>query len=244
MRPERVVVHGLGDSLTAAIADVWTNERLVPWHEILVDLLELMDLDVFLTSMYARTGAPSAEVLSEQLPMAVIAPGDLVCLWVGGNDVLRSKYSIDQTRTAVTEIFDAVRESGGIPLTMELPRISSVLPGPAWAMRSWDRQGALINELTARRSPMCGGIHLPWPGNHVTGPDGTHLSQAGHYYYAEEYAVALAARWGLPAPVADIPPGLPEFTQRERWRWYLKHGWLWLLRRRLDKRNQRTTAAP
>lgn len=236
MRPERVVVHGLGDSLTAAIADVWSNAPLVPWHEILVDLLGLMGLDVTLTSRLASTGVTSHDVLTTQLPQADIRPGHLVCLWIGGNDVLRSSYTLDQSRAAVTEVFDAVRDAGGVPLTMELPRISSVLPGPSWAMRAWDRQGALVNELTATRSPAAGGIHIPWPGNYVTGPDGTHLSQAGHYYYAERYAVTLAARWGLPAPEVVIPASLPSFTTRQRWQWYLRNGWRWMLRRRLEKR--------
>lgn len=238
MRPERVVVHGLGDSLTAAIADVWTNDKLVPWHEILVDLLRLMDVDVTLTSEYASIGQTSAEILHAQLPRADIAAGDLVCLWVGGNDVLRSRYTLADSRSAITGIFDAVRDAGGVPLTMELPRISDALPGPAWAMRAWDRQGALVNELVGERSPACGGVHVRWPGMHVTGPDGTHLSQAGHYYFAEEYAVALADRWRLPVPVIDVPAGLPSFTPRERWRWYLKHGWLWMVRRRVDKRRR------
>lgn len=239
MRPERVVVHGLGDSLTAAIADVWSNDPLVPWHEIMVDLLRLMGTDATLTSRLASIGVTSQDVLASQLPQADIRPGDLVCLWIGGNDVLRSSYTLDQTRAAVSRVFDAVQEAGGSPLTMELPRISSVLPGPSWAMRAWDRQGALVNRLIAARSTAAGGIHVPWPGNHVTGPDGTHLSQAGHYYYAERYAVALAERWGLAPPEVVVPDGLPSFTARQRWQWYLRNGWRWMLRRRLDRRPAR-----
>ncbi|WP_153504122.1 GDSL-type esterase/lipase family protein [Cumulibacter manganitolerans] len=238
MRPERIVVHGVGDSLTAAIADVWTNQRLVPWHEILVDLLPRTGVEVTLASRLARSGATSAEILAEQLAVADVADGDLVCLWVGGNDVLRAGYGISDSRAAIEGLFAAVRERGGVPLTMELPRISAVLPGPAWAMRAWDRQGALINELTAALSPAAGGVHLTWPGPRVTGPDGTHLSQAGHFEYAARYAAALAARWGVPAPVPDVPAGLPRFGPRDRRRWYVRHGWRWLARRRIDRRRR------
>lgn len=236
MRPDGVAVHGLGDSLTAAIADVWTNQRLTPWHEILVDLLRLMRIDARLESEMARTGASSREVLLEQIPAAGIRSGDLVCLWVGGNDTLRSRYTLQDSRDALTKVFDAVQRSGGIPLTMQLPRISDVLPGPAWAMRSWDAQGALVNRIVRDRSIAAGGVHISWPGPQVSGPDGTHLSQAGHYFYAEQYALRLAERWSLPVPAVAVPPGLPAFTPRDRRRWYLKHGWLWLMRRRIDKR--------
>lgn len=242
MTIRRVVVHGLGDSLTAAIADVWTNDRLEPWHEILVELLRTMGLEATLTSAFARTGASSAEILTEQLPEAAISSGDVVCLWAGGNDVLRSGYGLSQTRDALEALFDAVRDAGGVPLTMELPRISDALPGPAWAMRAWNRQGALVNEITARRSAECGGVHIPWPGSHVTGPDGTHLSQLGHYYYAEHYAIALAERWRLTAPVVARPDGLPVFSARQRWRWYLRHGARWMARRRRDKRRRELDA--
>lgn len=234
MRPERVVVHGLGDSLTAAIADVWTNDRLTPWHEILADLLCLMGMDVELKSKLARVGASSREVLTEQVLTADIQSGDLVCLWVGGNDVLRSNYAIGDSRAALGRVFDAVHHAGGAPLTMELPRISDVLPGPAWAMRSWDAQGALVNQIVKARSHTAGGVHIRWPGPRVSGPDGTHLSQRGHYFYAEQYAIRLAERWALPVPTVEVPLGMPVFTPRDRRRWYLKHGWLWLVRRRLD----------
>ena len=235
MRPERVVVHGLGDSLTAAIADVWTNGGLVPWHEILVDRLRLMDLPVTLTSTYARVGATSADVLREQVSNASIERGDLVCLWVGGNDVLRSGYTPHDSRAAISAVFDNVRRAGGVPLSMELPRISSVLPGPSWAMRSWDEQGALINALTAELSMRSDGLHVLWPGAQVTGPDGTHLSQAGHYHYAAQYAIALARRWGMPPPDVVVPNGLPTFTAWQRRWWYVSRGTRWLLRRRVDR---------
>ena len=239
MRPERVVIHGFGDSLTAAIADVWTNQRLRPWHEILSELIELMGLQTSQASQLARTGATSEQILREQIPQADIAPGDLVCLWVGGNDVLRSGFTAADSERAIAEIFDAVRAARGIPLTMELPRISSALPGPRFAMRSWDRHGATINRVTESLSTAIGGIHLSWPGARVTGPDGTHLSQAAHYEYAERYANALADRWVLPAPVGAVPQGLPIFTPGERRRWYLQHGWRWMLRRRRDQEAKR-----
>ncbi len=229
-------IHAFGDSLTAGIADVWTNSKLTPWPRILFDALRSTGADVVLTSDLARVGASSREVLSEQIQPAEIGSGDVVCLWVGGNDTLRSKYTIEDTHLALGEVLGVIGEAGAVPLTMELPRISSALPGPRWAMRSWDAQGALVNEMVRAGSGRLNGIHIDWPGPSIAGPDGTHLSQAGHYFYAREYATRLAARWGIATPRIEAPEGLPVFSAADRRRWYLKHGWLWLMRRRIDKR--------
>ncbi|GAB3293651.1 hypothetical protein EK0264_12530 [Epidermidibacterium keratini] len=227
-------IHVVGDSLNAGIADVATNRKLRAWPAQLAAQLSQGAQQARVVADYAVSGAPSPEVLALQFGRLELMPGDLVCLWAGANDVLRPGCTFAQTVDAMQTMFGAIEQAGSTPLTMQLPRISTMLPGPARLMRRWDDYGFAVNDLVARLSARCGGVHLPWsplPG--LSGPDGTHLSAYGHDVYAARYAAALAPRLGTIAPPLPPAPQIVTTAAQRRW-WYARHGIAWVVRRQFD----------
>ena len=227
-------IHVIGDSLNAGIADVASNRKLRAWPSLLAAMLDRSGRPARVVADHAVSGAPSPEVLAKQFGRLDLLPGDLVCLWAGANDVLRPRCTFAQTVGAMEAMFEDIDRAGAVPLTMQLPRISHMLPGPARLMRRWDDYGFAVNDLVARLTARGGGVHLPWqPHQALAGPDGTHLSAYGHEVYAARYASALAPRLGITAPSALAAP-LVVTTAGQRRRWYLRHGIVWVMRRQFD----------
>ncbi len=218
----------LGDSSTEGVGDPAPGGGLRGWADRLAGLLDASARaagrpPVQYANLAVR-GRLLAQVLDEQLPVALGSGADLVSLVAGGHDVLRPGSDVDALAAALEEAVAALRATGAQVLlaTGADPRDAPVVRrargrtatcnAHLWSIA--DRHGAAVVDLWGLRALR---------DRRLWAPDRIHLAPEGHRRVALLAARALGLDpAGLdPAGVdpagGDVHAPLPPAAALRRW---------------------------
>ncbi|MEV4138170.1 SGNH/GDSL hydrolase family protein [Dactylosporangium sp. NPDC049742] len=229
------VFVALGDSTTVGFGDRMPDGSWRGWAPILAAALGARLHNI------ARSGAQSADVVTEQLPRALDLRPDVAAVLVGTNDTLRSPFDAARVARNLERTVAALRATGAEVLTIRLPDPGRMfgLPGPLarpLARRMRDLNAAA--DLVAARHAT---VHFDAASNadsydrRMWSVDRLHPSERGHRFLACSFYDLLAARLGggigtRPDPAPSSPP--PTRTA-QAW-WMATQGTRWMIRRSTD----------
>jgi lysophospholipase L1-like esterase len=109
-RPIRSFV-AIGDSFTEGLNDILPDGALAGWADRFAATLAQRDHDVRYANLAIR-GRLLAQIIDEQVPVAIADRPDLVGFSAGGNDILRAGNDVDETAKRYEQAVIALRESG------------------------------------------------------------------------------------------------------------------------------------
>lgn len=224
----------LGDSVTFGVGD---NPTGGGWSAHLADLIGAQ------ASVIGRNGARARDVLAEQLPRALNSGAMLATVFVGGNDVLRGDFDIDEVEAALREVVQRLAATGVTVVLVCPPPVGADLPAPAVVRRvlgrRMDQVRAVIlaiaaEPVTSGRQPILvdaevvrerGGVGV----FHI---DRIHPSPHGHRLLARVVAEALAPLGWRETGVIRPAPAPPCLALKVAW--LVVHGVPWVWRRSRD----------
>jgi lysophospholipase L1-like esterase len=235
-RPVRTLVT-LGDSTPAGLGDP------VPggWRGFPVLLQAALGGPVLVNT--ARTGARTACVRRDQLPVALAARPDVAVLAVGMNDTLRSDFEPTALHADCAATVAALRASGAHVLVLRYHDHTRIFRLPAPLKRALHRRIVALNAVTdavAASDPAgVGVLDLDaLPGGYdrdAWAVDRLHPSERGHRLLAAGFARLLAeAGFAVPRPVGLECAGGREVGALHRGAWLVVKGMPWLVRRGRD----------
>jgi lysophospholipase L1-like esterase len=233
-RPVRTLVT-LGDSTCVGLGDPLPGGG---WRGVSVLLRDALAAQLVNPS---RSGARMADVLREQLVPALAAAPDVVVLFVGMNDTLRSDFDPERLRADCAELVGALRAAGAHVLMLRYHDHTRVFRLPAPLRRALrDRIDALNAALDAVADQDGVGLldlhRLPGGYDHAAWSiDRLHPSELGHRMLAAGLAGLLAdAGFAVPRPVSLSCAGGRRVTAAHRVAWLVVKGVPWLVRRGRD----------
>ena len=241
LQPVRTLV-ALGDSTAAGLGDPMPGGG---WRGFPVLLAEALGARL---ATPAVTGARMADVRRDQLPAALAAAPDVVVIFVGMNDTLRSDFDPVRLRADLAATVAALRSAGAHVLVMRYHDHTRVFPLPAPLRRAlWRRVVALnmavdaVVEETVVTDTGAGIGVLDLdalPGGYEPAAwaiDRLHPSELGHRMLAAGLAALLAsAGFAVPGQVSLQCGGGREVTALHRVAWLVFKGVPWLVRRGRD----------
>ncbi|MFL6140963.1 MAG: SGNH/GDSL hydrolase family protein [Labedaea sp.] len=202
----------IGDSFTEGLSDLGPDGNYVGWADRLAAQLAAADPD-FRYANLALRGKHIAEILDEQVPVALLEKPDLVTLCGGGNDIVTPGSDVDEIAAMFERAVRKVTEAGShvVIFTGPDPKPQPVLRRVRGKVAIYnghlrataDRYGATLVDLWAmdvlrdRRA---------WS------EDRLHFSTEGHRRIALRTAEVLGLRvavdWREPWPPAAPAPWL------------------------------------
>jgi lysophospholipase L1-like esterase len=227
----------LGDSTAAGLGDPVPGGGWRGFPVLLADALGARLVNP------AVTGARVADVRRDQLPVALAARPDVVVVFVGMNDTLRSDFDPVRLRADLAATVGALRSAGGHVLLMRYHDHTRVFPLPAPLRRAlWRRVVALnlaVDAVVAEAGAGVGVLDLDTlPGGYQPAAwaiDRLHPSELGHRILASGLAALLVgAGFATPGRVSLQCGGGLEVTALHRAAWLVFKGVPWLVRRGRD----------
>lgn len=231
------VFVALGDSTTVGIGDPTPGGGWRGWAGLLAESLVSARFHNL-----ARSGALTADVAAEQLPLAHAYQPDLVAVLVGVNDTLRRGFNLAAISAALDHTVGTLCAAGAGVLTGCLPDPGAMLRLPVALARPLARRIRAINAVThaiaARHS--CQHLHLHIPrlpetyDHRMWSIDRLHPGERGHRLLAGAYYDLLA---GTGFPVGRRPdpePSYPPPTSAAQLRWMATKGTRWVYDRSRD----------
>lgn len=229
------VFVALGDSTTVGFGDRLPDGSWRGWAPILAAALGARLHNI------ARSGAQTADVVTEQLPRALDLRPDIAAVLVGTNDTLRSPFDPAKVSRNLEHVVAALRAGGAEVLTIRLPDPGRMfgLPGPLarpLARRMHDLNAAA--DLVAARHDT---IHFDAASNpdsydrRMWSVDRLHPSERGHRFLACSFFDLLATRLGtsLGTRPDPAPSSTPPTRTAQAW-WMATQGTRWMIRRSTD----------
>lgn len=219
----------LGDSLTEGVGDPHAGypNGWRGWAELVADALAEHDPGTEYVNLALR-GRRAAQVLADQVPLALAHRPTVVTFWAGGNDLLAPRVSVDAVATTVEQALVALAPTGARLLLLTVfeldpPPVLRAAGARATAYNDRlrvvaDRLGAdLVDVADLGRDPslFCG--------------DRVHPGPAGHRAVAERVAARLGVRLD-PDGGADAPRRTPPGWAGEAGWWLgsvVPHAWRW-----------------
>jgi lysophospholipase L1-like esterase len=186
----------------------------------------------------ARPGAQSSEVLHEQLPKVLIHNPDLVAVIVGGNDLLRNRFSPTIFEENLNVTLRQIEDSGATSMLLELHDPTKIVPMPQLLARICRRRVNAVNHVTRKLAQRYSSILLETrslPGIyerkkwHV---DRMHPSKNGHEFIADSFAHLLRQR-GFDVGRVEISM-INNRSKKDSILWMLRNGTPWFLKRSVD----------
>jgi hypothetical protein len=184
-----------------------------------------------------------ADVRKQQLPAAVAARPDVVVLFVGMNDTLRSDFDPEALRADCAAVVTAMREVGAHVVLARYHDHTKVFRLPAPLRRALQRRiialNAVMGAVAALDPAGVGLLDLDLlPGGYerdTWAVDRLHPSERGHRLLASALTDLLAAAdFAVPHPVSLECAGGREVTAVHRVAWLIIKGVPWLVRRSRD----------
>jgi lysophospholipase L1-like esterase len=232
----------LGDSTAAGLGDPLPGGGWRGFSVLLADALGARLVNP------AVTGARMADVRRDQLPVALAAEPDVVVIFVGMNDTLRSDFDPVRLRADLATTVGALRAAGAHVLLMRYHDHTRVFPLPAPLRRAlWRRVVALnlavdavvAETVVTETGAGIGVLDLDGlPGGYEPAAwaiDRLHPSELGHRILATGLAALLVhAGFAVPVPVSLQCGGGREVTALHRAAWLVFKGVPWLVRRGRD----------
>lgn len=226
----------LGDSSTEGLEDPRPAGRHRGWADRLALHLARAQSAPILYANLAVRGRQTRQLREEQLMPALAMRPDLVSIFSGTNDIMRSTFDLDRVMDDLRHMHLAFRERGATVVTITMPDLSAVAPMAR-------RMAPRLEAFNARVRALCaesGAVLLDVARHPVAGDprlwheDRLHANTEGHRRIAAGLAQALGlpgfdAGWAEPLPPM-IPPSAVARTAAEL-RWIGRHFFPWMLRR-------------
>ena len=226
----------LGDSVTEGLGDPLPGGGWRGWAALLA---ESLSSPTFVN--YAASGATTARVLAEQLPLALDFGPSVASVVVGVNDVLRPGFDPVAIEDRLDQVVGSLCASGAVVLTARMPDPGRMLRLPGALRRPLGRRTEELNTAVQAVAARHRTVHIDLADHpsvadrsawHV---DRLHPNERGHRVVAREFARALADR-GL--PVLGLPstePGGGRSTRPFEHVWWLAtKGTGWMIDRGTD----------
>ena len=224
----------IGDSAASGIGDSDSQGNYFGWGYHLAQAFT--EPLVYINA--SRPGAQSKEVLHEQLPKILIHNPELVAVIVGGNDLLRNRFSPQVFEENLNETLAHIEKMGATSMLLELHDPTQIVPMPRLVARVCRRRVNAVNRSTRKLARRYSSVLLEtrsldgiyqrekW---HV---DRMHPSKMGHQFIADNFAHLLRKR--------GFEIGNLQFSssnnrsRKDSIIWMLKNGTPWFLKRSLD----------
>lgn len=238
VRPALVVgpaLVALGDSVSAGVGDAPADGG---WVRHLATLVGARPVNL------ARSGARARNVLREQLPTALALAPPLVTVMIGGNDVLRGDFDVDEVRESLRATLSALTAAGSRVVLVVPPPVGRDLPAPDLVRRVLTRRTAAVRSAafgvaaTVSRDPAVPVVVIDAAdvraaaGPQVFHIDRIHPSPLGHRELARQVATALAVHGWPTTGVLSPVPASPCLALKMAWLAF--RGVPWLVRRSRD----------
>ncbi len=224
----------IGDSAASGVGDSDESSNYFGWGYHLAKVFN--EPLVYINA--ARPGAQSSEVLIDQLPKVLIHKPELVAVIVGGNDLLRNRFSPQIFESNLNETLRLIEESGATSMLLELHDPTMIVPMPRLLARICRRRVNAVNHATRKLSRRYSSILLEarsLPGIyelkkwHV---DRMHPSKNGHEFIADAYAHLLRER-GYDVGHVEIS-AINNRSKKDSILWMLRNGTPWFIKRSVD----------
>ena len=182
----------------------------------------------------AAPGARVQDVVRDQLPRALAAPGGLTTVLAGLNDVARGGFDADAVAGGLHRCADALAPAGDL-LLVRLHDPTAVLPLPHALRRAVQGRVAVVNAAVDEAAARTGAAVLDLgrvPGLTARGAwatDRLHPSATGHALVARAAAAVLRRTGARVRATAPPPDGAAPGTRAEC-AWLVAHGLPWLAR--------------
>ncbi len=226
----------LGDSSTEGLEDPGEHGRHRGWADRLALHVAQAQGQPLLYANLAIRGRKTRQLVEEQLEPALAMQPDLVSVFAGTNDIIRSNFDLSRVLADQRRLFSAFRDTGATVVTITMPDLSEVAP---FARRARPRLLAFndgVRELCAQT-----GVRLLDVARHPVAcdprlwhEDRLHANAEGH----RRIAAGLAGVLGLPGfgdawteGLPPSPPPTPLARGAAELRWTTQYLLPWLLRR-------------
>jgi lysophospholipase L1-like esterase len=224
----------IGDSAASGIGDSDSQGNYFGWGYHLAQAFT--EPLVYINA--SRPGAQSKEVLHEQLPKILIHNPELVAVIVGGNDLLRNRFSPQVFEENLNETLAHIEKMGATSMLLELHDPTQIVPMPRLVARVCRRRVNAVNRSTRKLARRYSSVLLEtrsldgiyqrekW---HV---DRMHPSKMGHQFIADNFAHLLRKR-GFEIGIVNFSSSNNR-SRKDSIIWMLKNGTPWFLKRSLD----------
>lgn len=231
----------LGDSSTEGLEDFEEGPRHRGWADRLARHVAEAQRAPLLYANLAVRGRKTRELVEQQLEPALAMQPDLVTVFSGTNDIIRSGFDLDAVLADLRTMHLAFRATGATVLTITMPDLSEVAP---FAKRVSPRLAAFnagVRALCAESGALLLDVaqHPVASDRRLWHEDRLHANSEGH----RRIAAGLAHVLGLPgfdgAWTEPLPPAAPETIVGRagaELRWVSRYFFPWILRR-LTKRS-------
>jgi lysophospholipase L1-like esterase len=224
----------IGDSAASGVGDSDSQGNYFGWGYHLAQAFT--EPLVYINA--SRPGAQSKEVLHEQLPKILIHNPELVAVIVGGNDLLRNRFSPQVFEENLNETLAYIEKMGATSMLLELHDPTQIVPMPRLVARVCRRRVNAVNRSTRKLARRYSSVLLEtrsldgiyqrekW---HV---DRMHPSKMGHQFIADNFAHLLRKR-GFEIGIVNFSSSNNR-SRKDSIIWMLKNGTPWFLKRSLD----------
>jgi lysophospholipase L1-like esterase len=197
----------IGDSFTEGLSDRDETGGYRGWADRLAELMAERD-PAFRYANLALRGKMLAEVVDEQVPLAVAAQPDLVTLCAGGNDLIVPGSDVDELAAKLEQAIVELQKAGSSVLIFAGPD-----PKAMPMVRRVRAKVAIYNEHLHAIADRHGAMIVDLWAMHVLGDerawsdDRLHFSPEGHRRIAlraaEVLGIPVEADWREPWPEQD-----------------------------------------
>lgn len=225
----------LGDSITQGLGDQVPGRGWRGWAALLAEGLPEPAFHNL-----AVSGAQSADVERDQLPLALALRPDFASVVVGVNDTLRGRFDPGRLRASVTAVVAALHGAGAVVLTMRLPDPGRMLRLPGALARPLARRMGEVNAVMDEIAACFGTVHVDAAGDpgtydrRIWSADRLHPNERGHRLIAARFHDQLAAAGYQLGDRPGLEPASPPPTRWQVLAWLATKGTAWVLRRSRD----------
>ena len=224
----------IGDSAASGVGDSDSHGNHFGWGYHLAQAFS----EPLIYINASRPGAQSGEVLHEQLPKVLVHEPELVAVIVGGNDLLRNKFSPRIFEENLNQILAQIENLGATSMLLELHDPTEIVPMPRLVARVCRRRVNAVNNVTRKLAHRYSSVLLEtrsldaiysrdkW---HV---DRMHPSRFGHQFIADSFAHLLRRR-GFEVSTVKVSR-MNNRSRKDSILWMLRNGTPWFLKRSVD----------
>lgn len=223
----------IGDSSTEGLDDPGPDGAFRGWADRLAGHIATHQGGLEYANLAIR-GRPTAQILAEQLPVALLLEPDLATVLAGMNDILMPTFDPDDVAADVQTMFTELARAGATVLTFTLPDPTPNLP---FTRRLQPRLEA-FNERLRRAAEGAGAIMVDvatFAGSsdpRFWSEDRLHGNGEGHARVAHALAQGLGLpgfddRWRDPLPAAPQPDIVRLLRSDAYWAYEHALPWLW-----------------
>jgi lysophospholipase L1-like esterase len=223
----------IGDSQTEGLWDTDDEGRLVGFADRLAAQLDTLYPGLLYANPAVR-GRRVADVLDDQLPLALDMAPDLVTVCIGMNDATRPGRGFDRALAGLDEIYARLDGCGATVVTLTFPDIARIIPvGRLLAERVGRinaRTVAAVERYGFRLVDLFAAASMSQPA--TWSADRIHGSSRGHALFAAAAAEALGLpgsdhTWALADPAAGRPSAPAQAYSQVLWTQNMLMPWVW-----------------